>query len=155
MDIITQILLTIIAFAGIACGIFLVYCNKAEIKHAKKYLIFSQKVLIAASILLTAYFLQPCCGSILIAVFIAAFLFIARKRFPTYIFYPVFGLLTYISIKIPEAFLANIALVFMYGIPTGTLIMFENKYNTKKVLIEVAKNLGFFICIVLILFPVF
>lgn len=155
MDIFTQILLAIIAFAGIICGIFLVYCNKDEIKHAKRYLLFSQKVLIAASILLTAYFLQPCCGSILIAVFIAVFLFIARKRFQTYIFYPVLGLLTYISIKVPEAFLVNIAIVFLYGLPTGTLIMFEKKYNKKKVLIEIAKNLGFFICIILILFPVF
>ena len=107
------------------------------------------------SILLTAYLLQPCCGSILVAILIVVFLFIARKRMPSHIFYPIFGILVYITTKVPEAFLANIALVFIYGIPTGTLLMFENKYDQKKVMIGVAKNLGYFISIALILFPVF
>ncbi|MCK4670594.1 MAG: hypothetical protein KAT43_05320 [Nanoarchaeota archaeon] len=149
------ILLTIFAFIGIVCGIFLTYSNKSEIKDAKKYLILSQKILISLSIFLTAYFLQPCCGSILVAILIIVFLFIARKRLPTHIFYPVLGILVYLTTKVPEAFLANIALIFMYGIPTGTLLMYEKKYDRKKVMIGVAKNLGYFICIVLILFPVF
>lgn len=155
MDTNIQVLLAVFAFAGIVCGIFLTYSNREEMKEAKRYLLLSQKVLFSASLLLTAYLLDLCCASILVAAFIAVFLFIARKRIPSVIVYPVLGLLTYISAEVPKAFLSNISLVFVFGIPTGTLIMFENRYNKRKVLLETAKNLGFFVCIILILFPVF
>jgi hypothetical protein len=149
------LILPIIAYLGLVCGIFLVYCNRDEIKQARKYLLFSQKVVIALAILLTAYFFRPCCGAVFIAIFLAILLFIARKRIPSWIVYPVLGLFVYFSTKLPEAFLTMLALTFLYGLPAGTLAMFENKYNKKKVMVEIAKNLGFFICIILILLPIF
>jgi hypothetical protein len=142
----------VVAFSGLLAGIILCYSNLGELKPGRIYFIVAQKLIWAAIIVITAvsYSLHPI---ILVILFLLTiFPFFSKKPINTVPMYVLLGIIFYLS-NIASSLLAlNSGLIFLFGLPSGTLIKSDKKGRIKKgFLIEILKHAGFFICIILYL----
>jgi len=137
---------SVIAFLGLIGGIIASYSNKQELKPGKKYFVWAQNILFMAIIIATVvYFdLNPILAFVIIAL---AFLFCFLRNLQKFSFaiYILFGILLFLSSQIKQLFFLDCALIFLYGIPTGTMLQMKKK----NIVIDVIKHAGFFVCILL------
>jgi hypothetical protein len=146
----TYAVFAIIAFLGLIGGIIASYSNKKELLPGKRYFVLSQKILFMAVIIATVVLFELNVF-LSFAIILAAFLFcfyLSLTKYSYYV-YILFGSLFFIGMRNDKLFLLNCALVFLFGIPNGTLLTMKNK----NIAIEIIKHLGFFICLLLFFVP--
>ncbi len=144
MNLLTYSLAAILAYLGLFLGLLLAIIAKEEMKQGKKYFLMLQKLILLLLFLFLLIYLRL--SNILTVIILLAILIpILRteKRINTspYI-YMILGVAIYLSSKIPDLFIIESSLVFIYGLPTGSLLAEKSK---KKSIINLLKNIGLII----------
>ena len=152
MELITAFIIALVSFLGLVIGMFLPFCNKDELKSGRKYIIFMQKIILAAIIIRISYYYDFSSVLLFLTIALSFLLFIDKIKIKTQIIYPLLGIILYLSSKTTNLFVLISALIFLFGLPSGILIKTNEKGKIEKGFFKkISKNLGFFICIILFL----
>jgi len=119
----TYILTLAVAYLGIIGGLILAKIAKEELKDGKKYFLLVQTLLSTLIIGFFLYFYNLNIILVFLISFIAlAFLFYFRKhKHLPKLSYILFGFVFYFSSKIEALFILESILIFLYGLPSGSL----------------------------------
>jgi hypothetical protein len=145
-------LAALISFAGLITGMFLTYSNKDELKPGRNYFVFAQKIIWAGIIAVTgfAYGLNWLILG-LIFVFVAL-PFFDSKQIKTPSMYLMYGIIFFLSTKSVPLLAVNSSLIFLFGLPSGTLLKLNEKSSIEKgFVLKLARHLGFFVWLPLII----
>ena len=120
------------SLTGIGFGLLLAYVTGEEVRQGEKYLRLLSEVIFLALALLIAYNLSSIYVSIL-SLIIALFLYLARRwwssvwwEMAVYLFFIAsYGLLPAHRITVAVG-------IFLYGLPLGSLLLYESK-NVQKI----------------------
>lgn len=151
MEIINYFLTNIAIFLGLIIGIILAYIAPEELKAGKKYFILLQNILLALILFLLLFFYKfNSRWSLVISLvlFLSLYFYLNKNQKIKYIDYAFLGIVFYLSSKNINLFLLESSLIFIYGLPTGSLLTNIKKRNILEI---VLKNISFII-IPLILF---
>lgn len=124
-----HILISIIALLGLVCGILLTYSNKEELKPGKKYFLIAKKILAVIIAIISITYL-PETAIIATVALILVFTLFVKHRFGFIVTYVLFVLLLFFSHNVEKVFVTNAAIIFLFGIPTGTLLWMKFPNNT-------------------------
>ena len=146
---ISYFLASIIAYLGLLLGVILIKLSPEEQKPGKKYFILLKQILFVLILIPLLYYfkINLILSVVLLSIVIA--LIIKRKvKFErNTIIYFILGIIFYLSSRIPDLLIIESVLIFLYGIPTSSLILKKNNYL--KIFFN---NLWFFIPIILLYF---
>ena len=122
MEILNYFLALIVSFSGIFVGMLLGYIAKEELKPGKKYFIWMQNIiLILAAIFVLYSFHLNIILSIIIGLLITLGIIYFKPK--AVIGYILLAILIFISIGNTNLFILTSSLTFLYGFPTGSLIL--------------------------------
>ena len=145
------ILASIVSYLGLLLGIILIKLAPEEQKPGKKYFILFKKILLF--LIIAIFFVYIKINTvILIFLLIILLLFLINKKITlesTVLTYLLFGVLFSLSFRIQNLFIIESVLIFLYGIPTASLIFKIKKKNYKDVFV---KNLLFFVPVIVLYF---
>jgi len=155
MNLLNYSLTALISYLGLFAGFILAIIAKEELKAGKKYFILSQKIILLLIFIFLLVFIDL---NYIIILLILAFILISlwktysEKEFNElpYI-YAILAIIFYISSKTLNLFIIESSLIFLYGLPIGTLL---TKKDKKETIINILKN-AIFILVAIILFLVF
>tara|TARA_Y100000310_G_scaffold92935_1_gene90521 strand:- start:1486 stop:1947 length:462 start_codon:yes stop_codon:yes gene_type:complete len=149
MQPITYILTLAVAYLGIVGGLILGKIAEEELKEGKRYFVLLQNVLFTLALTFMLVFNKL---NIIVSSVIGAGVFLCliyfRKRYEKYvskIAYDLFGVMFYFSSKIESLFIIESILIFLYGLPTGSL-------DLKKKVVKVLLGYSPFVIIGLVLY---
>lgn len=149
MNILNYSLTAIISYLGLFIGFLLAVIAKEELKPGKKYFIFLQKIILLLIFIFLVVFIDlNYILVLLILSFIIISVFKRKKEFNElpYI-YIILSVIFFLSSKILNLFIIESSLIFLYGLPTGSLL---TKKSKKETMINILKNVGFVIVSILI-----
>ena len=155
MNLLNYSLTAAISYIGLFVGFILAMIAEEEIKPGKKYLIYLQKIiLLLIFIFLVTYINLNYTLAILILAFII--IHIIKKSYKkefneipyTYI---ILAIIFYLSSKNPNLFVIESSLIFLYGLPAGSLL---TKKSKKESIANILINIPF-VLIAIILFLIF
>ena len=137
-------LASVIAFSGLFMGLLLAHIAKEELKQGKKYFVILQKIiLILIMIFLNTKYYILIIASILLIFILKNYL---KKQIPEIpLYYLIFGIIFFFASRNPAILAIQSSLVFLYGLPTGTLY-YKRKLTMS--IMEILKNTTFFIPII-------
>jgi len=153
MNLLNYSLIALVSYLGLFVGLILAIIAKEELKSGKKYFLFLQKLLLLLIFIFLLIFIGLNYISVLlIFMFIMISLLKRKKEFNELPYtYIILAVVFYLSSKKLNPYIIESSLIFLYGIPTGTLLTEKSK---KKSIINILKNVGF-ILITIILYLVF
>lgn len=139
-------LASIIAYLGLLLGVILIKFAPEEQKPGKQYFILLKKILF---ILILASFLFFYKINFILSIMILIIVLIISKKTnlsKSHLIYFILGIIFYFSYfsKIFDLFIIESILMFLYGIPTASLILKKKNYFDIFV-----RNLWFFLPIIL------
>jgi|TARA_B100001964_G_C14209422_1_gene589760 hypothetical protein len=142
-------LASIIAYLGLIVGIILIKLAPEEQKPGKKYFILIKKIifLLVMAFYLFFYRFNPTLSVIFLAITFVLMMNKKLKLEKTGLTYFLFGIVFYASSKIPDLFVMESVLIFLYGIPAASLILKKKNYYG-----IFLKNFWFFIPVILLYF---
>ena len=147
MNILNYSLTALISYIGLFVGFILALIAKEELKAGKKYFVTLQKIILLLIFIFLLIFELSYIPLLLISIFIIIYLFKTKKSFNESLYiYILLGIIFYLSSKTLNLFIIESSLIFLYGIPTGTLLTKKNE-----TIINILKNISF-IVVVIILF---
>ncbi len=132
MSILEFFLASLIVFVGIPTGIIVGKIAKEELKDGKKYFLRFQSILFALIVFFVLELYKVHIVISIIASLLVLFLSIKIKEKYAYI---IFAVVLALSIKRIDFFVIESALIFLYGLPTGSLIILNCKYKIQKSLL--------------------
>jgi len=146
-------LASIIAYLGLLLGVILIRLAPEEKKPGKKYFILFKKTLFFLILASLLFFYKV---NIILTTILLFFIIILilnkkidlEKSSYVYFFLGIIFYLSYFS-KIFNLFIIETVLIFLFGIPTSSLILKLKKKNYYDIFV---KNLWFFVPIVLLYF---
>ena len=146
MDFINYLIISLISFFGLILGIILVLIAPEEQKTGKKYFILLQDLFFILSITLFLSFFRVN----IIFIFFVMLLFIIirlkikiRNNFKkAELMYLILAFIFFLSLRNIDLFLIESVLIFLFGMPTGSLLFSKRKRNYLKV---VFKNIIFLV----------
>lgn len=153
MNLLNYSLAAIMSYIGLFIGFFLAIIAKEEIKPGRKYFLFLQKIILLLIFIFLLLFIKlNYILILLILIFIIIYLLKTKKEFNElpYI-YIILSVIFYLSSKKLSLFVIESSLIFLYGLPTGSLLTKEDR---KKTIINILANIPF-ILIAIILFLIF
>jgi hypothetical protein len=124
METINYILAVLVTFLSLFLGVVLARLTKEELKPGEKYFKFLKYIFLIAVIFISLYVSISNKDFIIFAIVLVIslyLLFYKKKQKETYI-YALLGFIIYYSSSFINLFLLESALIFLYGLPTGTLI---------------------------------
>jgi hypothetical protein len=152
MNLLIYSLAAIICYMGLFAGFILAKIAREEIKSGARYFVFIQKAIwILIFITLMVYLDLTYLLLLLILAFIFVFLTNKKEFFNSPYAYIFLAAIFYISSRKTEIFITASSLIFLYGLPTGTLI---TKKNNKETVFNILKQL-IFLFIAIVLFIIF
>ena len=138
MNILNYSLAALIAYTGLFIGFMLAIMAKEEIKPGKKYFIILQRI----TLLLIFIFLFILIFDFLLLLIITL-VYILKKKInfneSPYV-YIILAVIFYLSSKNLNLFIIESSLIFLYGLPTGTLL---TKKSKKETIINILKCVSF------------
>ena len=142
MEMLTMVLAALISFLGLPIGFILAKISKEELEAGKRYFQVMQSAIYALTILFVlSSFNIPINAFIVIAIVIV---YLSLKLNPkALISYIVFIPLFLISSKNTNLFILTSSLIFLYGLPTGALIIQRGFKNYMKEEIENPISTGY------------
>ena len=149
MEFITYFGAAVVSYLGFASGMFLAYANIGELKAGRKYFTILKKIFIASAVAACAYGLAE--TSTISALLLAlSVLPVILMDMPLPLTYVLLGMVFYLG-STTFAFPAVASLIFLFGIPSGTIAKSTKDGKIKPGYIDLWYNLGFFIAAVLFL----
>lgn len=140
------ILTAVIAFLGLIVGMFVSYCNLDELKPGRKYFVLLQKILFALFLFHVSLNIPFVLKIILVVLGIIPFF--SKKQIPSPFTYFLIGVLFYLGSISKKSIVVNASLIFLFGIPSGTLAKITKTGKIKKGFVkEILKHLGFVVCL--------
>ena len=125
----------IVAFCGIIAGFIVANMAKEELRPGRKYFSLMQDFLIVLMLffLLEFYKLNILIiVPILLVVFLLLFYFKNSVKTANMVIYSLLAVIFYLSSKSINLFSLEASLIFLYGLPTGSLISNEKIKNILK-----------------------
>ena len=155
MNFLNYSLTALVSYIGLFLGFALALIAKEEIKPGKKNLIFLQKIILLLIFgFLLILFEQMYLSILVLLMFISLSLWkkYSKKEFNElpYI-YILFGMVFYLSSKRLNLFVIESSLIFLYGLPVGSLLTTKNK---KETVVKLLSNIGF-VLVAVVLFLIF
>ena len=145
-----QFLAPIIAFLGFPIGLFLSFLSPEEMKPGKKYFKLLQNLLLVFILFFVFdYYAIPLLISIVLTVAVFLGVFYWQNKHKSVILYLILAVLIYLSSKDTSLFAIESSLIFIYGIPAGSLLKFKKKDAIK---IIVKHSIFVVLAILLLLF---
>ncbi|MDO8741002.1 MAG: hypothetical protein Q7J54_05525 [Candidatus Woesearchaeota archaeon] len=135
MDAIIYFSTMAVAFCGIIAGFIIANMAKEELKPGRKYFSLMQDFLIVLMLffLLESYKLSIfIIAPVLLAVFLLLFYFKNSIKNSNMIIHSLLAVIFYLSSKSINLFSLEASLIFLYGLPTGSLISKEKIKNILK-----------------------
>ena len=134
-------LASIVAYLGLLLGVILRKIAPEEQKPGKKYFIFLKKAIFLLVLVFYLFFynFNSTLSLILLAFTLILMLNKKLKLEKTGLTYFFFGLVFYLSSRILNLFIIETVLIFLYGIPTSSLILKKKNYS------EMRKNAKHFL----------
>ena len=122
MEILNYVLALIGAFSGLFIGMLLGYITKEELKPGKKYFIWMQNIILILAAIFVLYSFQL---HIILSILIGLILTLALIYFKpkAIIGYIILAILILLIIEDINFFILTASLIFLYGFPTGSLIL--------------------------------
>jgi len=146
---ISYFLASIIAYLGLLLGVILIKLAPEEQKPGKKYFILLKKILFFIIIISVLFFYKLNIILITILIIFVLILILNRKinleKSP--LVYLLLGIIFYLSSKIFNLFIIESVLIFLFGIPSSSLVFKKRNYYDIFV-----KNLWFFVPVILLYF---
>ena len=135
----------VIAFSGVLAGAVLASRTPEELPAAEKYLPRLQQVILIA---ITGFFVYSFRPGILIAVLLSGLAFFMILLRPKLNYYPFLAVIFFLSGQNAPGLFAVSALVFLYGLPTGSLYFIKNRNaGMPEILKKTALKCGVFLLI--------
>ena len=128
---------SLISFFGLILGIILIKIAPEEQKPGKKYFILLQNLFFILSVILLLYFLKIDMGIIFLTAILLTY-FISRIKIKDYFrksefLYFLLAIIFFLSSKNTSLFLTESVIIFLFGMPTGSLLFNRKKKNYFKV----------------------
>jgi hypothetical protein len=146
MNLLIYTLTAVIAYLGLFMGFTLAIIAKEEVKPGKKNLILVKKMILL--IIFIALLMYTEVNYIIVLLVVAFAIIQLQKTEKTPLVYTILAVIFYLASKNLNLFMIESSLIFLYGLPTGTLLTEKNKTDT---LINILKNIIFFVTILLFL----
>jgi len=150
---ISYFLASIIAYLGLLLGVILIRLAPEEQKPGKTYFILLKKILFFI-IIVTILFIYKVNIIVTTLILVFTIILILNKKInleKSNRVYFFLGIIYYLSSNFFNLFIIESVLIFLFGIPTSSLIIKIKKKNYYEVFV---KNLWFFVPIVLLYFVV-
>ena len=126
METINYILLSVVSYTGLFCGVVLAFIAPEEQRPGRNYFLFAQKILLG-TIVMVLLTLNPNIYTLAISVILLTMIFF--RNLNNYVAYFLFVPALYLSINNTPLILIVSTQVFLYGMLTGTLIVQPKKLN--------------------------
>lgn len=142
-------LASIIAYLGLLLGVVLIKLAPEEQKPGKKYFILLKKILFFLIIVSILFFHKV---NIILTTVLLSFIIILmlNKKInleKLSLIYLLLGVILYLGSRIPDLFIIESVLIFLFGVPASSLIFKRNNYYDIFI-----RNLWFFIPVTLLYF---
>ncbi|MBR9692188.1 hypothetical protein GOV06_05385 [Candidatus Woesearchaeota archaeon] len=142
VDILNIILAIIVSLLGLPVGFLLAKIAKEELEYGKIYFQWMRRIILIAAILFVFYSFNLKIGTfILIAIMITGL--IIRFDPNAIISYFIFSILLFRVLENINLLVLTFSLVFLYGLPTGALMILRGFVNYMREEIENPINIGF------------
>ena len=108
-----------VSYLGLACGAALAFIAPEELSHGRYYLLWLKRAMFVAIFVAFIYYspTKNLLFSVLLLVLSALFI----RYSDGHVFYIILGLLFYLSSSGSRFFLTIASMIFLFGLPTGTL----------------------------------
>lgn len=150
MQIISYFLAAIISYLGLLVGVILIKTAPEEQKPGKKYFVILKKTifLLVLAFYMFFYRFNPVLSLVLLTITFVLMLNKKLKLEKTGLTYFFFGIVFALSSRVIDLLVVESALIFLYGLPTASLVL--KKKNYKEIFV---KNLWFFVPVLLYFIP--
>ncbi len=143
------VVISIVVYLGYIIGNFLAYPIKEELKQVNLPLMIFQKVLFLVSLIAVLIMTSTPYWVVIIAIILLIFSFFYKQILPSKLIYPLYGLILVLVSQNKYFFFIFSALVFLFGIASGTLDRTGKGFKIEKgVKKDILVNLIFFIAII-------
>lgn len=128
MKFLIYFLTSLIVFLGIFIGVVLALAAKEELKAGRKYFILMEDIILLLIISVLFVFYAHIYLVYYIAVLLIFLLYFNYKKFncvnikKPYLAYSILAIIFFLSSKKPELFVIEASLIFIYGLPAGSLL---------------------------------
>ncbi|MBI2128823.1 hypothetical protein HYU07_01155 [Candidatus Woesearchaeota archaeon] len=135
MNAIIYFSILIVSFLGLIAGAVIANMAKEELKAGRRYFSLMQDFLAVLILFfifefyeLNIFVIVP----VLLAVFLLLFYFKNSMKYADMVIYSIFAIIFYLSSKSINLFSLEASLIFLYGLPSGSLITKERVKNILK-----------------------
>jgi hypothetical protein len=150
MGLLNYIIILMLCYSGLIAGIVLAWMAKEEMIAGKQYLQWFQRIIIAALAAITGIFLHPSFFIWLaVAVLLTFTLFSGKIERGTFFLYCLLSLVFYLNSQNQTSFPIVASLIFLAGLPTGSLLLDFEKKNHFKIMLY---NIHFIILAAIMIF---
>jgi hypothetical protein len=140
----------IFVFLGVYVGALLAFISPEELKPGKSYFKAFENTLLVFILLILLYAYDAHIGVlILLGVAASIFLYYTTETTPmNQIAYFLLGIVFFFSTKTTDLFIVISAMIFLYGLPLGSLYVARRLKKSKKtILTDLLLNFGFFVIV--------
>ena len=142
---INYFLVSFLAYSGLFIGMSLAFIAKEEIKPGRKYFVFLKKMVLSL-VIVFLFVLHKLDYIIVLPALAIVLVYFYKVRVnkgfnEDFLIYLILGAIFYSSYKNTNLFVIESSLMFLYGFPTGTLLVdFKSKWRS---VFEILKSVGF------------
>jgi membrane-associated HD superfamily phosphohydrolase len=136
MNLLNYSLISILSFLGLIAGLIVMASAKEEQRPGRKYFEIIQKLALLSIIISLFYFIGL---NLIILILISLIIIIYLQKYKnpklkeSYYIFPLLGVILYQSSNNPDFLFLQSALIFLYGLITGSMLMKKGE-NLKTVL---------------------
>lgn len=125
MEFLNYALASLAAFSGLWAGAILAFISPEEMKPGKRYFRIMSKAIFILMVLAMAFFfgMEKVFFSIIFVLLSALFMIFAHEMY----IYPLLGVFFYIASKDPVYFPIIAGMIFVLGLPRGSLFAYEHR----------------------------
>ena len=149
---ITYILTTVLAFSGVYVGALLALMAKEELKPGRAYLkAFENTLLVFIFLILLYSYDANIIVIILLGIVASVFLYLTTNKTPVnQIAYFLLGIALYFSTKSTDLFIMTATMIFLYGLPIGSIYVSRRLKKSKKTIFtDLILHFGLFVIVAL------
>lgn len=119
-----------VSYLGLACGAALAFIAPEELSQGRYYLLWLKRALFVAIFVAFIYYSPS--KNLLFSVLLLALAALFVRYSDGHVFYIILGLLFYLSSSGSRFFLTIASMIFLFGLPTGTLFAGKRFLNGGK-----------------------
>jgi len=142
---INYFIVSFLVYSGLFIGLILAFIAKEEIKPGRKYFVFLKKMVLSL-VIVFLFVLHKLDYIIVLPALAIVLVYFYKVRVnkgfnEDFLIYLILGAIFYSSYKNTNLFVIESSLMFLYGFPTGTLLVdFKSKWRS---VFEILKSVGF------------